>query len=151
MLGTGATLTRLLFIASGGSKFSPHINLGFTVAGGGTNVGNQGNYAGGVEYAPSPKVTIIGDLLGRTLTDSQRFNSTTVPHAFQQGPTASVETTTLQTISSTSGNLNTVLGAAGVKMNPGGTFLISAHVLFPLTDSGLEAKVTPVIGIDYTF
>ena len=44
-----------------------------------------------------------------------------------------------------------VLGAIGVKLNPGGNFLVSAHVLFPLTESGLRSKVTPVIGLDYTF
>jgi hypothetical protein len=44
-----------------------------------------------------------------------------------------------------------VLGAAGVKFNPKGNLLISANVLFPLTDAGIRAKAVPVIGFDYAF
>jgi hypothetical protein len=51
----------------------------------------------------------------------------------------------------TTGNLNSVLGAIGAKLNLGGMFIISAHVLFPMTQGGLRANVTPVIGIDYSF
>jgi hypothetical protein len=38
-----------------------------------------------------------------------------------------------------------------VKINPVGRLLISANVLFKLNDGGLQDKVTPVFGIDYSF
>jgi hypothetical protein len=41
--------------------------------------------------------------------------------------------------------------AVGGKFNLGGNFLLNANVLFALSDAGVIAKVTPVIGFDYTF
>ena len=49
------------------------------------------------------------------------------------------------------GDLNLLVGAAGVRYNPRGTLLISAQVLVPITESGLRDRITPVIGIDYSF
>jgi hypothetical protein len=50
-----------------------------------------------------------------------------------------------------SGNLTLLLGTGGVKFNPVGNLLVSASVLFPLTDAGLRSRVTTVIGVDYAF
>ena len=49
------------------------------------------------------------------------------------------------------GNLNLLIGAAGVKYNIVGNLLVSANVLFPLTKTGIRDRVTPVIGFDYAF
>ena len=49
------------------------------------------------------------------------------------------------------GDLHLYLGAAGVRFSPWRTLLVSANLLFPLTDAGLRDRVTPVIGIDYVF
>jgi hypothetical protein len=75
----------------------------------------------------------------------------TLPHSYQQGPTAAIETTTLQTISEVTGNLNSFLGTAGLKANPWRNLLISAHLLFALNDAGLRSRITPVVGVDYSF
>jgi hypothetical protein len=48
-------------------------------------------------------------------------------------------------------NLNLLLGAAGAKVNVGTNLLLTANVLFPLSDGGLKPKVTPVVGLDYSF
>ena len=48
-------------------------------------------------------------------------------------------------------NLNLLLGAVGAKFNVATNLLLTANVLFPLSDSGLKPKVTPVIGLDYAF
>jgi hypothetical protein len=45
----------------------------------------------------------------------------------------------------------TSLAVAGFKWNVGGTWLIHGNVLFPMTDSGLTAKFTPTIALDYSF
>lgn len=154
MLGTGATQTKIFLIASGlaGARVAPHANIGYTATSGGPGgVGDQVNYVGGVEISASPKVTLVGDLIGRTLRNTLRLQDASLSHTFQQGSAAPIETTTLQTISEVTGNLNSYLGTAGVKANPGGNLLISAHVLFPLNKSGLRSRLIPVVGIDYSF
>ena len=152
MLGTGSTQTAVYLIGSSevGDKLSPHVNVGYTFARGGI-ANDTVNYVGGIEYGATPKLTVIGDLLGHTVRNTFRLNDVSVPHSFQQGPTAPTQTTTLQTISETLGSLTAVVAAAGVKFNPAGNFLISAHVLVPLTDTGLKSRVTPVLGFDYSF
>jgi len=76
MLGSGATLTKIFLVASSGDKISPHINVGYTAAAGGTGaVGNQFNYTGGVEFAAAPRLTVVGDLIAehfQTPTGSPR-------------------------------------------------------------------------------
>ena len=150
MLGTGTAQTRLFFIGSGGSgKTTGHVNVGYTVAG--SSAYDQVNYVGGVEYAATPKLTVVGDLLGRTLRDALRLNDGLSTIQFQQGPNAVVQTTTVDTVALSSGNVNSLLGAAGVKLNPWGNLLLSAHVLIPLNSSGLKSSITPVLGFEYSF
>jgi len=48
-----------------------------------------------------------------------------------------------------SADLQLLLGTAGVKFNPKGNLLVSASVLFPLTNAGLRSRVTTMIGVDY--
>jgi hypothetical protein len=151
MLGTGATQTQFFLIASAPrGNLAPHVNVGYTVAS--KTASNQVNYVGGTEYAVAPKVTIVGDLVGRTLQSTLRLKDISVPHTFQQGSlTAPVETTTLQEVTTESRTLTTVLATGGIKFNPWQNLLISAHVLVPLNDAGLRSKVTPVVGFDYSF
>jgi hypothetical protein len=49
------------------------------------------------------------------------------------------------------GSLNLVVGNAGVRFSPLRTLLVSANLLFNLTDAGLRDRVTPVISVDYGF
>ena len=49
------------------------------------------------------------------------------------------------------GNLNLIYGTAGVKVNPRGNWLISASVLFLLSDAGLKNRLTTIVGMDYAF
>jgi hypothetical protein len=151
MLGTGAAQARLFFIGSGGrGKSLGHVNVGYTASGKGAS--DQVNYVGGVEYAATPKVTVVGDILGWNLRDAIRLGSASLPVSFQQGAAAPFEQTTVETVALSSGSVSTALGTAGVKLNPWGNLLISAHVLFPLTGkSGLKSGVSPVIGFEYSF
>jgi len=47
--------------------------------------------------------------------------------------------------------MNLLVSVLGVRYNPRGNLLISAEVLVPVTKAGLRDKLTPVIGIDYSF
>jgi hypothetical protein len=49
------------------------------------------------------------------------------------------------------GNLNLAVGNTGVRFNPFGKMLVSANLLFALTEAGLRDRVTPVISVDYAF
>jgi hypothetical protein len=153
MLGTGSTQTSVYFIGSSAvanDKVAPHVNVGYTFSNGGI-ANDSFNYVGGLEYGATPKLTVMGDLLGHSVRNAYRLSGITVPHTFQQGQTAPIETTTLQTISETTGTLNSLVATGGLKFNPVGNLLISAHVLIPLTESGLKSRITPVIGFDYSF
>ena len=67
-----------------------------------------------------------------------------------QGATA-VERVTFDEFDPRSGSLNLLLGTIGAKLNVAGNTLISGHVLFPLTESGLRTRMTTVVGLDYAF
>jgi hypothetical protein len=155
MLGSGVTQTELFLIASGnaGDRVSPHANVGYTFAGGNsvTTVSDQFNYVGGLELNVTPRVTVVGDFVGRRFKNALRLSDTTTPHTFQQGQNAPMETTMLETAAVTQDSLNSVLGTAGVKFNPWRNLLVSAHLLFPLSDAGLRSKLIPVVGFDYAF
>ena len=43
------------------------------------------------------------------------------------------------------------VGSTGVRFNPFRKMLVSANLLFGLTQAGLRDRVTPVISIDYAF
>ncbi len=153
-LGTGTTQAKLFVILSTtAGKFSPHANLGYTISGKGNlfTMADQINYTGGAEYAVSPRVTVVGDVVGRTDRNASRLVDNAILHSFQQGPTAPVETTTLPAVASIAGNLSSALLAVGTKVNPFQNFLVSAHVLLPVNKAGLTSRFTPVIGFEYTF
>lgn len=162
LLGAG-TQTKLFVVASGGTgRVSPHVNVGYTFTNG--EVGASGllaelggtaampdefNYAMGAELAAHPKLTIVGDIVGRTLRDAGRLDMVSKAFPFQDGNT--VRTVSFDEFEPRGGNLNLVLGTVGAKFNPARSILISGHVLFPLTDAGLKSRVTTVIGLDVAF
>ena len=45
----------------------------------------------------------------------------------------------------------TMVGTTGVRFNPFRKMLVSANLLFALTEAGLRDRVTPVISVDYAF
>lgn len=153
MIGTGVTQTKMFFIASGeaGSRLSPHVNVGYTVARGNSRSRDQFAYVGGAEVLVNRRTTLMGDLIGRTYRNALRLEDSTLTQVYQQGAGAPFQTATLDAVSVVSKNLSSVLSAFGVKVNPAGSLLISAQVLVGLNDAGLRAKITPVIGFDYTF
>jgi len=180
LLGAGGTEAKFLLIASRErGRLGQHVNIGYTAAHGdvaGTVAGLSGaslpdeiNYTGGVEFVASPRLTVIGDVVGRTLrgagrldVTSKTFQYSTFPPGFSPdaGPQQFVEagvlsfptsSVSLDELTPRSGNLTLLLGTGGVKFNLGGNLLISGSVLFPLTNAGLRSRVTTVIGLDYAF
>jgi hypothetical protein len=134
--------------------------------GGAPAVSEEVNFAAGIEWAATPRVTVIGDLVGRSLRDAGQFelltkqvtfnrclSSTNCAQAAPGGPltATSFEGRDLQELQFEPGNVSQFYGTAGVKFNPGGNFLVGGSVMFPLNDRGLRSKFTTVIGVEYAF
>jgi hypothetical protein len=121
--------------------------------GGSTRLPNEVNYVGGVDIAVHALLTVSGDVIGRTVLDTQRFALVSQTYQYRTANGGPLLSTSRDTFSSTgTGSLNLLLGVVGAKLNiPGTPFLLTASVLFPLTDAGLRPKVTPVVGLDYSF
>ena len=163
LLGSGATQAKLFAIASGGGrKFSPHLNFGYTFSsGGGSAIGelpDEINYTAGFDAALLPRVTLTGDIVGRTLLDAGRvevqeevWDFVTRADVNADGTFKDVQLTTFPRLTPVKGDLNILIGAIGVKLNPFGNFLISANVLLSQGKRGLQDYVTPVVSVDYSF
>jgi hypothetical protein len=160
LLGTGTYQIKPYLIAGflPKGKFSPHVNLGYTFTGTSDLFGelpDEFDWTVGFDAAPSSRVTIVGDVIGRTLIDAQRLsvrdkefyyvNAGDPPRPFRRvnvRPEFFAETE----------NMSLILGSAGLKINPVGRLLISFNALFPLTkNNGLQDDFTPVFSIDYNF
>ena len=175
LLGLGTTQGKFFLIASStNERISPHLNLGFTVSGAGERervyefeplgVSDEFNYAGGVEIVANPKLTLLLDLVGRTLFNAGDIALETKTFQFRS-PADALAPAPLQTSSTNpvtgqpyeqlglrvGENLSLLLGAAGLKFNVGTNLLVNANVLFPITDAGLRDRMTIAIGLDYAF
>lgn len=157
LLGTGATQAKLYLIASGPARrFSPRASLGYTFSSGGSDftgdLPDEINYTAGFDAALHSRVTLTADVLGRTLRNTARLVETTRTFNFTQRLTPTViQQTTRVTPEGRTGDLNLLVGAAGLKINPVGRLLVSASVLFSIGNAGLQDEITPVFGLDYSF
>jgi len=174
LLGTGGVEGKFVLVASTErGRVGQHVNLGYTVAQGnvaGTLAGltsvsipDEINYSAGAELVATPRLTVIGDFVGRTLRGAGRLDlvSKAFPYVDAAAAASRPEcgfpgfvcrsSIALDEFAPRAGNLNLLLGTAGAKFNPFGNVLISASVLFPLTNAGLRSRVTTVVGMDYAF
>lgn len=159
-LGTGVTEGKLYLIGSWTlGKLSPHFNVGYTKASGTSSVvgdfPDEINYVGGFEAECHPRVTFVLDVIGRDLRDTfipQQTNQAFL--AFDpslNGGAGGISSTTLPQVVAKRGNQNLLDGAVGVKINPGGKWLINVGALVPLSNNGLTSSVSGVVGFDYSF
>ena len=161
LLGSGGQAKLFLVHSAGTSRVMEHVNVGYTTAWGAVpNAGvlaqlgaeepvpDEFTYAAGLEFVAEPRVTIVADVLGRTLRRAGRLEVASKPFVYQ-GRTGT-ETFNFEEFESRPGNLNLTLGTVGVRFNPVRDFLVSAGVLFPLNKAGLRG-LTTVVGVDYGF
>jgi hypothetical protein len=139
LLGTGSTSAKFSGIGSmERGRVSTHVNGGVTIGG----LAHEISYDGAVAVAATPRVTLIGELLGRWIDTAGHIVPITAPH-----PTlAGVETVRLTPDTSA---LNIVTVVPGFKWNVSDTWVLAGNVSIPLTTSGLTARFTPFIGLDY--
>jgi hypothetical protein len=165
LLGTGNVRTKI-YAAMGAraGQIFPHVNIGYTFKsepeGASYVFGSEFSYTAGAEVAINPRVTIVGDLMGRSLSDEGRLKKEketvqvlTFPASFIPGTTTfRTQPQEFEEFKLEEGaRLTTMMATLGAKFSPFSTFVVSAHLMFPMSKAGLTAKVTPVIGADYTF
>jgi hypothetical protein len=151
--GLGLTRTLVSFVASGGqARFRPHVNGGFEVwnkgigavsdytTGATVNVRHQVQYAAGLEFEAAPKLTLLVDFLGRHMLGGGAVGyssaATDVPGA------------TVETLAPLSDAARKLMLVPGLKLNLKGKVLLSLNALTSLSDNGLHAHFTPVVGLE---
>jgi hypothetical protein len=141
LLGTEGVSTRMLAIGSWEEgQLAVHANGGFGVGG----VSREVFWSTATTFAASSRVTVVGELLGRYLSELTRVSDVYQPHPVMVG----VET--MRWLPSERG-VHTMFVVAGAKWNIARSWLVNTSLLFRLTDVGLGADVTPAVSIDYAF
>lgn len=123
------------------------------------------DYTAGFDWAVHPRVTVAFDLIGRTFlrtqivqVQEQTFTAVTgdsnggACHCLPEGeqPPQTV-TGQFPRLTTAQGDLTTLLGSFGLKVNPFANLLITGNVLFSMTRKGLQTSIAPLIGVDYSF
>jgi hypothetical protein len=156
--GLGVTRTLVSFIASSGTgKIRPHVNAGYEWWSDGIQVQtdfsktpkfvearDQIQWAGGVEFEATPKLTMLVDVIGRQVRGAGQV-------AYRTDPGTQLGVTSIESLVATPEGLRKILLVPGMKLNVKGTLLVTLNVLTALKDDGLHARVTPVVGVDLTF
>ena len=141
LLGAGrASITPRVIGSYEYDRVGLHGEVGYSFLGVAESLG----YAGAVTVVAAPRLTVIGEILGRRFESLGSLVETTEPHPRLAG---------VDTIRLTSSGEPThrIVLATGVKWNVASTWLLSVNVLKPLTDVGLNATWVPSVTFDYWF
>jgi len=155
LLGTGAlTLKPFLVMSAPHGAFSPHLNAAYqwngkSLLGGNVLSGEKQDLpdaallALGADIGINKKLTVAFDFVGRHVIDGEQV--------VQETFTALNGHSQFPNVHFTRGSYNVIDGAIGLKANPGGGLLLDLNVAFKLNDEGLRDRVTPLLGIEYSF
>jgi hypothetical protein len=156
LLGSGATQTKLYLVVAGPARrLAPRASVGYTFSRGGSefsgDLPDEIGYSAGFDAALHKRVTLTADFIGRRLRDTGRLVQREKTFQYVLRGSSQVLQTTRVTSAPERGDLDLMLGAAALKINPVGRLLVSLSVLFSVGNSGLQDKLAPVIGLDYSF
>jgi len=155
LLGTGAPGVQPFVVWSGNfGAVSPHVNGGYqwngsSILGGDPGTGlsedlpDVGVYSAGAVIEIHPRVTAAVDVLGRYIIDSPKLR--------RQDFLALDGTSVFPNITFTSGSINELSAAAGLKVNVVGRLLVDVNLLVRLNSVGLRDKISPLVGLEYAF
>jgi hypothetical protein len=141
LLGAGSVGVRVMGIGSyERNRMSLHGNAGIVRGG----VSDEVTGGGAAAIAMAPQLTLTGELATRYLSELRPVALSAAPH-----PTIEL----LDTLRLTGGEPGRLISTAiaGLKWNPGGTFVLAGHLRWNLTNTGLTAPITPSLGIEYAF
>jgi hypothetical protein len=157
LLGTGATQFGGHVVGSWTvGKFGPHLNLGYVVSSGSSDVAgdlpDEIKYAAGFDLAVHPRVTFALDAVGRVLRDATRLVEHDRSFTFFTLANPTPQTATRRDLVGETDDLNLLLGSAGIKYNPTGNLLLTANLLYPLSNDGLKTNgIVGLFQLDYSF
>lgn len=156
LLGSGATQAKLFLVFAGPARgLAPRASLGYTFSSGGSDFSgdlpDEINYSAGFDAALHKRVTLTADFIGRRLRDTGRLAQRDKVFQYSLRTSPQVFQTTRVTPVAERGDVDLMLGAAALKINPVGRLLVSLSVLFSVGKNGLQDKIAPVIGFDYSF
>jgi hypothetical protein len=122
------------------------------------DLSNQVNYGAAVDFVllPRKQLTVSLDLVGETLQDSitdlETVPAYTPSELFLPGfESRGLRRTSYDRYFFETGSVSLMRAGVGAKYHLGGNVLLTGSVLFPLTDNGFSAGVTPFIGIEKTW
>lgn len=101
-------------------------------------------YSGAVSAVASPRVTLIGEIVGRHVADDLRLTQIVEPRTDLAG----VETIRLVALP---GVTNRAVVVGGFRWNVASQWLLGAYVLHPITTAGLNARWVLSFNLDYAF
>lgn len=141
LLGGGKfALTPRLVASHDTTRFGVHGELGYML----------GGVAGGVRYSAAltvpatPRVTLVGELVGSGLKGLVHLDTTTRAHP--RLPNVSTQHLIGQESTVQRAQLVT-----GVKWSLGGSWLVSGNIVTPLTSGGMNPTWAPTLMVDYAF
>jgi hypothetical protein len=142
LLGSGEASARALGIASFevGHGVAIDLNAGGTWGG----LASELQYRSAVSVSAAPRVTLVGELLGRRLDGVGEIRTARAPHPTFSG----ADTIRLIAVGDSTHNA-TALG--GIKWNVASTWLISGSVSRQLGDRGLRSGTAVQIGLDFAW
>ncbi len=156
LLGTGTVgVSPFLIWSASYRNVSPHINAGYTWNGSSVLSGNPAtgesadfpdtvSYAVGVDMNANPRLTLVFDVLGRYLIDAERLVHQDF-HALDDNHSV------FPNITFGRDSYNTMSGAIGLKTNLVRELLLDVNLLVALDRHGLRDKITPLVGLAYSF
>lgn len=157
LLGTGATAARLQLLGSASfGRFSTHVNFGYTAAdltdSSASQLADEIGFSLAADVALHERVTVVGELLWRTLLDAPSLEVSQATHLYRRFDSTQITSTTRPTLESGTEDLDLGTAVLGVKWNLWGQVLLSTHLQVALSDDGLrDEDFVPSIGIDYSF
>jgi hypothetical protein len=136
------------------NRVSPHVNAGYQWNGSSVLAGNpatgvaedfpdQASYVVGADVAVNSRLTVAFGVLGRYVMDAKRLKSETF-YALDGK-------STFPNIAFEEASFSELNGTIGMKANVFGRLLLNLNLAFSLDTHGLRDRVTPLIGIDYSF
>jgi hypothetical protein len=140
LLGTGSTIVTPRVIGSYEPRaFGFHGSFGVAVGGPSAMI----DYGGAVTMSATPRLTLVGEFLGRRINHGGQLVDVTEPH-----PTL-IDVETLR-LSATNQSTTRSLFSAGFRWNVAGRGLISGNILRPISTAGLNARWLASITFDYS-
>jgi hypothetical protein len=141
LLGSGDMAARVVGIGSWEeNQLAVHVNGGIGVGG----ASRELFWSTATTFAANQHVTLVGELMGRRLTELGLVQDVYQPHSLTPG----IET--MRWLTAERG-VHTMFFVTGAKWNLARSWLLNTSLLVRVTDAGLRARVTPSISIDYAF